>query len=534
MVEFHKHGLWGVGALAAVGAAAALSHAVAQPAQTPAGPGTACEKLAATALPNTTITTAEEVAAGAFAVEGNGGEGGNAARAAALYKTLPAFCRVAGVIRPTSDSTIKFETWMPLSGWNQRFQGVGNGGFAGTPSYPAMAAALAAGYATGSTDTGHAAEPGGTAVANWALGHPERIIDFGHRAVHEMTVKSKALVAAYFGNPARYSYWIGCSEGGRQGMGEAQKYPADYDGIVAGAPVFGFTRTQARGLALQKILREDPAAFVPGSKIRMLHQAVLARCDAKDGVKDGVIESPPACDFDPGMIQCKAGDQPDCLTASQVKLMRADYRGPVNPRTGQLIVPGHSVGFELQLGARTQFSETPRPAEASGFWRYFVYDDPKWDGTNFDFDKDLEFAEKKVGGAMNNFDPNLSAFKARGGKLMHYHGWNDPQPSPANSVAYYDLVQKTMGGDTGDFYRLFMVPGMGHCQGGLGTDQFDKINTIRAWVEEGKAPSQILAEHRTEGRVDKSRPLCPYPQVAAYKGAGDTNVAANFMCAKPS
>ncbi len=522
----------------ALAALIAGPHMIGQPAvaQQTTGPVTPCEKLAAVALPNTTITLATEVAAGSFTAEGNGngGEGGPAGRAAALYKTLPAFCRVAGVIKPTPQSTIKFETWMPLAGWNQRFQGVGNGGFAGTISYSAMASALLGGYATGSTDTGHAAEPGGTAVANWALKSPERIADFGYRSVHEMTVKSKAIVNAYFGGQPKFSYWIGCSEGGRQAMGEAQRYPEDYNGIVAGAPVFGFTRTQVRGLALQKILREEPAAFMPGSKIRMLHAAVLAQCDMTDGVKDGVVGDPQACKFDPISIQCKSGDQADCLNPSQVKLMRADYNGPKNPRTGELIAPGHSVGFELQLGQRSQFRETPlaEPAEASGFWRYFVFDDPKWEGDKFDFDKDVAFAENKVGGSMNNYSANLSAFKAKGGKLIHYHGWGDPQPSPKNSVAYWDLVQKANGGSTDNFYRLFMVPGMGHCQGGQGADQFDKINTIRAWVEEGKAPATILASRVVEGKAAWTRPLCPHPLVAKYKGTGDTNDAANFMCMK--
>jgi feruloyl esterase len=522
----------------ALAAIIAGPHMIGQPAAAhqAAGAATPCGKLAALSLPNTTITLATEVAAGAFTAEGNGngGEGGGAARAAALYNSLPAFCRVAGVIKPTSESTIKFETWLPLAGWNQRFQGVGNGGFAGSISTSAMAAALLDGYATGSTDTGHPAERGGTAIATWALKSPERIADFGYRSVHEMTVKSKAVVNAFYGSQPRFSYWIGCSEGGRQGMGEAQRYPDDYNGIVAGAPVFGFTRTQVRGLALQKILREEPAAFMPRSKIRMLHQAVLAQCDMSDGVKDGVVGDPQSCKFDPISIQCKSGDGPDCLNPSQVKLMRADYSGPKNPRTGELIAPGHSLGFELQLGQRSQFRETPlaEPAEASGFWRYFVFDDPEWMGDKFDFDKDVAFAEAKVGASMNNYNPDLSAFKAKGGKLIHYHGWNDPQPSPKNSVAYWELAQKANRGSTDDFYRLFMVPGMGHCQGGQGTDQFDKINTIRAWVEEGMAPQTILASRVVEGKTAWTRPLCPHPLVAKYKGTGDTNDAANFMCVK--
>jgi feruloyl esterase len=419
---------------------------------------------------------------------------------------------------------------MPLAGWNQRFQGVGNGGFAGTISYPAMASALADGFATGSTDTGHGPE-GGMNAPLWALGHPERIVDFGYRSVHEMTLKSKAVTAAYYGSQPRYSYWLGCSEGGRQGMGEAQRYPTDYDGIVAGAPVFGFTRTQTRSLSLQKILRDDPAAFVPGSKLKLLHEAVLAQCDNLDGVRDGVITHPPACKVDFAAIQCKAEDRPDCLTASQVKYIRADYEGSRNARTGERLMWGHSPGSELRANAPETIEVDA--IQPSGFWRYFVFDDPKWDGRSFDFDQDVVFADKKVGAAMNNFDPDLRAFRARGGKLIHYHGWSDAQPSPANSVDYFGRVQKAVGGDTSDFYRLFMVPGMGHCGGGPGTDQFDKIGAIRAWVEQKKAPDVILAEHKTGGRTDRSRPLCPHPQIAKYKGSGSTDEAASFSCAAP-
>lgn len=489
---------------------------------------TPCESMASITLPNTTITVAVEVAAGKFLPA----EGNARARNAGTYAGLPAFCRVAGVIRPSSDSNVKFEVWMPLQGWNERFQGVGNGGLAGSISYSAMASALADGYATASTDTGHAAESN---TALWAMGHPERIKDFGYRAVHEMTVKSKAVVAAYFGSDPRYSYWIGCSEGGRQGMGEAQRFPGDYDGIVAGAPVFGWTRTQTRTLGLQKIQREDPAAFVPGSKLKMLHQVVMDQCDTLDGVKDGVITHPPACQIDWSKIICQAGDQPNCLTASQAKLMQADYAGSRNPRTGERLMFGHAVGFEIEHGERTDFAETPPPnrLEASAFWRYFVFDDPNWDGANFDFDKDVAFADQKVGADMNNFDPDLRAFKARGGKLLHYHGWWDAQPTPYNSIDYYERVQQQLGGNSSDFYRLFMVPGMGHCAGGPGTDQFDKIGTIRAWVEEGKAPSMIHAEHKADGKVDRSRPLCPHPQIAKYKGSGGTDAAASFTCALP-
>lgn len=486
-----------------------------------------CESLASLKLPDTTITLASVTAPGAFKLPGNGGGG----RGANAFAALPAFCRVAGMIKPAADSNIKFEVWMPVEQWNERFQGVGNGGLAGSPSYPAMAQALAAGFATASTDTGHEGT-NNTADAMWAMGHPEKVTDFGYRAVHEMTVKAKAITKAFYGAAPKYSYWIGCSEGGRQAMGEAQRYPDDYDGIVAGAPVMGFTHTQTRGLQAAKIQLEDPASFIPSSKFKMVHDVVLAQCDAADGVKDGVVLHPPACKFDPASLLCKAGDKPDCLTTPQVKLITAMYNGVRNPRTGERIAFGNSRGVELGWAQRGQENAPTARANASPFYHYFVIEKEEWDWTKFDFDKDVAFADRKLGGIMNNDSADLSGFKAKGGKLIHYHGWADPQPSPENSVEYFEQAQKKVGNTSG-FYRLFMVPGMGHCQGGPGTDQFDKVGAIRAWVEQGKAPDMILAEHKTNGQTDRSRPLCPHPQVAKYKGSGSTDEATNFTCAVP-
>jgi feruloyl esterase len=492
---------------------------------------TPCQSLSSLKLPDTTVSLAAEVAPGAFVPPATGGGGGRGRGGASPYAALPAFCRVAGVISPAPGSHIKFEVWMPVAGWNERFQGVGGSGLAGSLSYAAMAQALAAGYATVSTDTGHEGS-NSTADAMWAMGHPEAVIDFGYRAVHEMTVKGKALTTAFYGPAPKYSYWVGCSEGGRQAMGEAQRYADDYNGIVAGSPVVGFTDTQTRGLQAAKMLREDPNGFIPGSKYLMVHEALLAQCDAADGVKDGIVTNPPACKFDPASLLCKSGDKPDCLTAPQVKQLNALYDGVKNPRTGQRIAFGNSRGVELLLGGRGQEAPPAQPALPSPFYRYFVFEDPNWDWTKFDFDKDVAFADKKLGGIMNNFDPDLSAFKAKGGKLLQYHGWSDPMPSPENSVEYFQEVQKKVG-NSSDFYRLIMVPGMGHCQGGPGTDQFDKLGTIKAWVEQGKAPAMILAEHRTDGKADRTRPLCPHPQIAKYKGSGSTDDAANFVCAAP-
>ena len=487
-----------------------------------------CDSLKNLKLDGTTIIAAEEVPAGTFKAPTAEGPPATPARQAAIFEKMPSFCRVAGEIHPVADSDIKFAVWMPLDKWNGRFEAVGNSGLAGTISYTAMGQALTDGYATGSTDTGHTSEPDPT----WALGHPEKVIDFGYRAVHEMTVKSKAAVEAFYGSGPKYSYWNGCSEGGRQGMGEAQKFPADFNGILDGSPVFNFTHGQSRSMYSEQIIYHDPAAYIPPAKYQLIYNKVLEECDAADGVKDGVV-NPQLCHFDPSVLLCKNGDAPDCLNASQVKEMKSEYQGAVNPRTGQSVVPGHALGFE--------FFETTRPgvtpdklkdAKMGAFYKYMVFEDPKWDWTTFDFDKDIAYADKKWGYATGNYDPDLRRFKAAGGKLLQYHGWADPMPSPYTTVQYFETVQKTVG-DTSSFYRLFMVPGMGHCSNGPGTDQFDKMAALTDWVEHGKAPDSILASHQTDGKVDRTRPLCPYPQVAKYKGTGSTDDAANFVCAKP-
>jgi feruloyl esterase len=530
-----------------------------------------CDSLKSLKLPDTTITVAEEVPAGGFhlpevpvALQ----PPGNAAQRNAVFPKLPAFCRVGGDIHPAPNSDIKFEVWMPIEKWNGRFEAVGNGGYAGNLEYAAMGNALLDGYTTGSTDTGHAEVPGGPgAPAPWAL-NTEAIIDFGYRAVHEMTVKSKATIVAFYGSGPQYSYWNGCSEGGRQGMGEAERYPNDFNGILAGAPVFSFVPSRSREFVTAKLTASGEMAPVPQAKYKAIYAAILEQCDAADGVKDGVINDPQQCHFDPAVLLCKNGDATDCLTAPQVKAMQIEYGGVYNPVTHALLARGHSPGFEVNLanqagrggqggpggpagpsaqagpggrggpGGSTGQAGQPNNAGAQAaqfsrsFYRYFVYQDLNWDASTFDYAKDFPYAEKKVGGILDNYDPNLKAFKAAGGKLISYHGWADNAPAPMTTVDYFNEVQKSVG-DSSDFYRLFMVPGMGHCQGGPGTDHFDKMAAITDWVERGKAPESIVASHITDGQVSRTRPLCPYPQVAKYKGTGSTDDAANFACMKP-
>ena len=479
-----------------------------------------CESLASLTLPDARITMAQVVRAGEFSPPGGGQRGAKTA-SAGPYRNLPEFCRVAATLTPTSDSDIKVEVWLPADGWNRKLQAVGNGGWAGVISYSAMAEAVRNGYATASTDTGHVGGSG-----SFVLGHPEKLTDFSWRSEHEMTVKAKAIVQAFYGGSARRSYWNGCSTGGRQALKEAQKFPDDFDGIIAGAPG---NRT-ALALWIAHALLKDPASHIPPAKYPAIHQAALAACDARDGLKDGLIDDPASCKFDPQVLLCKGDDGPECLTAPQVEAARKVYSAAKNPRTGQELFPSFAPGSELAWGV---MGAGPEPyAAILEQLRFVVFKDPNWDWRTFDFDRDMPRSELPENLPMNATDPNLKPYFAHNGKLLIYHGWSDTNVSPFLSVKYYKSVLDTMGGagKTSGNIRLFMEPGMGHCGGGEGPNVFDKVGTLDRWVEEGKAPDSIIASHSTNGKVDRTRPLCPYPQVAKYNGAGSIDDAANFTC----
>ena len=480
-----------------------------------------CDSLAALALKDATITKTQLVPAGQFSAPGEAQAG---APRANPYRDLPEFCRVTATLAPSSDSDIKVEVWLPASGWNGKFQAVGNGGWAGVISYSAMADAVRAGYATASTDTGHVGGRG-----TFALDHPEKLIDFSWRSEHEMTVKAKAVIQTFYGRAPKLSYWNGCSTGGRQGLKEAQKFPDDYDGIIAGAPA---NRT-AISLWIADAVLKDPASYIPPSKYPVIHQAALAACDERDGLKDGLIDDPTTCSFDPGVLLCKAADGPSCLTAPQVKAAKKIYSPAVNPRTGKelfsSLVPGTELGWGVQaLG--------PDPsANIYDQYRYVVFKDPKWDWKTFNFDSDVMRGNQPENLIMNATDPNMKPFFSHGGKLLLYHGWSDPNVPTLNTIKYYKSVVDNLGGasNASNSVRLFLEPGMGHCGGGEGPNVFDKIGALERWVEQGKAPDTLTASHLTGGKVDRTRPLCPYPQVARYKGTGSIDDAANFVCAAP-
>jgi feruloyl esterase len=480
-----------------------------------------CESLSTLALKDTTVTMAKLVPAGQFSLPGErqtGGRGGNP------YKDLPEFCRVAATLKPSSDSDIKIEVWLPANGWNGKFQAVGNGGWAGVISYSAMADAVRAGYASASTDTGHVGGRG-----TFALDHPEKLVDFSWRSEHEMTVKAKAMIQGFYGNGPRLSYWNGCSTGGRQGLKEAQMFPDDYDGIIAGAPA---NRT-AISLWIADAVLKDPASYIPPAKYPVIHQAALNACDSKDGLKDGLIEDPRKCDFDPKVLLCKAGDGAECLTAPQVKAAKQIYSPAINPRTGQELFSSLVPGTELGWGVQAQGPEPS--ANIYDQYRYVVFKDANWDWKTFNFDTDVARGDRPENVIMNATDPNMKAFFSHGGKLLLYHGWSDPNVPTLNTIKYYNSVVAAMGGEAkaSNNVRLFLEPGMGHCGGGEGPNVFDKVGPLEKWVENGKTPERLEASHSTNGKMDRTRPLCPYPQVAKYKGTGSIDEAPNFECRIP-
>ncbi|MDE3109074.1 MAG: tannase/feruloyl esterase family alpha/beta hydrolase [Acidobacteriota bacterium] len=535
--------------IALLGLAAALSFSIPARART-------CEDLTSLKLPNATVTSAEMVDAGQpAATRGPGADGDMQGpfTGGAKGAKLPAYCRV----QITAQPTIRIEVWMPAAGWNGEFEAVGNGGKAGEFSYPAMATALRAGYATSSTDTGHQGKGSDTA---WAFRQPGLIADFAYRAVHEMTVISKAVISAYYGKPQRFSFFNGCSTGGRQGLTEAQRYPDDYNGILSGDPVINYTHLQAAHLSIALRTRKVPGSYFPPDRLPAMQKASLAACDAIDGVKDGLIEDPLKCNFrnDPSALLRKGGATPSCLTAPQLQTVKDIYAGYHDPRGNVAyggFMPGHETGWNMFLldGADPSKPFTDKSAVgAVGFFKNFVFDDPNWNFLDWNYDKDMTFADQKIAAEINATNPDLKRFRAHGGKLLLYHGWTDPGASPLETLDYYEDVVASIHGvkaeapgeetpafighieSTQHFARLFMVPGMDHCGGGPGPNVFDAFGSLAIWVEQGRAPERIVAAHMDNGSATMTRPLCPYPKTAHYTGHGSTDEAANFVCSLPS
>jgi hypothetical protein len=503
----------------------------------------ACEKLASLSFPHVKITAAQFVAAGSYS-------------SAPIFKLVPAFCRVAIDSMPSADSDIKIEVWLPATGWNGKFQAQGNGGFAGAIDFEEMGISVMRGYATSGTDTGHTGNP---FDARWALGHPEKIADFGYRAIHEMTLAAKAAIQMYYNSLPHFSYFAACSNGGRQALMEAQRFPRDYDGIIAGAPANDWTHLLTDALWNAQALTLEPASYIPSSKLPAIANAVNESCDKLDGVADGILNDPRQCHFDPAKMLCKGDDAASCLTAPQVTALQKIYSG-AHDSHGNPIFPGYLPGAETGANGWAPWITGDRAGSSllflfgNGFFANMVFSKSDWNYKDVTIDAARAAADQKMAAFLNATNPNLAPFRALGGKLIIYHGWNDPAIPAPSTVEYYENAVKAMGEENFDsFARLYMLPGVQHCAGGPGPEAFGSAATLHqapandahhnfllaleAWVEKGEAPSEIIASRFPGDDFTKpaalTRPLCPYPAFAKYNGTGDTNDAANFSCAQP-
>lgn len=499
--------------------------------------------LAALKIDATTIRDAAVVPPG----------GTESPRTAGPAGSLPSYCRVRGSVASGKDALVNFEVWIP-EGWNGKIVVTGNGGYGNTPSYRDMAHALSLGYAAAGGDTGHQTPTPDDLL--WGVGHPERILDWGTRSIHAITGPARRLAESVTRQPVTRAYFYGCSTGGHQGYAEIQRYPQDFDGVIAGAPGNNRVRLNAGFLwqYLANRRRGDPATpILPAAKLPLITNAVVAACDASDGVTDGIVDDPRTCLFDPAALACTSGDASDCLTREQIEALARMYAGARNPRTGDQVYPGwpkSSEALTVLPGGRPgsgwhQYWGGAEPARAN-FWRHWVFENPAWDWWSFDFDRHVALADEKVGRLVDQVSPDLAAFKARRGKALVYQGWQDPVVNALDTITYYEQVRERQRSqaETDSFFRLFLVAGMGHCAGGPGATNFgnqggpspvvdaqhDLLTALDVWVERGVGPDRLIASRVVNGETVRTRPLCPYPRRATYTGRGDPDVAASYVC----
>jgi feruloyl esterase len=479
---------------------------------------TPCENLTSFSIENGTIASADLVPEGPF-VRPGGGRGGRGGPA----QPIPAHCRLTMVLTPTDDSNINVELWMPTQNWNGRFLAVGNGGFAGSiQGYGDMQTALRRGYATSATDTGHSTADGPRGM--FALGHPEKIVDFAYRAVHDMTVKSKRILDEYYNESLAYSYFKGCSTGGRQAMMAAQRYPGDFDGIIAGALANRHIYMHTAGVARNIHISRNPDQAISQELAEFVTESVMNQCDTRD---EGFLNNPRQCSFEFSSMLCsnQTGSASGglCLTEPQLRSVDMWYGGLKNSK-GEMIFSGQALGNPMRalqgMGENSNVSDTVR------IWGF---QNENYDWHDFDLDRDMPIIDAATG-FVDSDNPDLRSFEGHGGKLLLYAGWGDTAITPENTVHYYETVLEEMGEEQDDWMRLFMVPGMGHCGGGPGPNTFDTIATMEQWREQGVAPNQIMGSNPGSGL---SRPLCPYPQYAQYDGSGNLAEASNWSCAAP-
>jgi pimeloyl-ACP methyl ester carboxylesterase len=448
------------------------------------------------------------------------------------------FCRVAGTVKPTAESDIQFELWLPpRADWNSRFEGVGNGSLRGAIEYQRLMQALVRGYATVSTDNGH--QSSGFDVS-WALGRPERVIDFGYRAQHTVTQAAKALTRRYYGRAPQHSYFVGCSQGGHHGLMEAQRFPEDYDGIIAGAPVYNWAGEMAEQAWNVRALQRTPTGALPKQKLQILYDAVVKAC----GSPDGSVADPRQCSFDPAGLQCTTAIENSCLSESEIEAVGQMYEGP-KTSTGIQLYPGLSRGSEIQWGL---LWSDPKHLGGSwlGFYQFMVFENSGWDLSLMNFDHDYALAKNKLGKILDPDNPDLVRFADRGGKIIVYHGWADGMLPSQVSTNYYASVTAALGSArVKEFYRLFMIPGMGHCSAGpdvlfrsenttavsLEPDR-DMLVALEQWVEHGRAPNSFVTSRLgKDGAIERTRLVCSYPTVAKYRSEGDPTRAESFACA---
>lgn len=455
-----------------------------------------------------------------------------------------AVCKVRGVSTPTARSNIHFEVWLPLTGWTGRIEEIGNGGYSPQIRFDELAPLLRNGDAAVATDTGHAGDG-----LDFGFDNTDAIADWGHRAVHQSIVAGKAIATAFYHQPPRYAYFAGCSTGGHQALMEAQRYPKDFDGILAGDP--GNNRTNLNFGFLWQFLSNHPDGdnnhtILSASDLKLVNQAVVEKCDALDGVRDGVITDPRLCHFDPAELRCSSAKSGQCLTEAQIAALHKMYSGARRRDTGEQIYPGWPLGSEAIEGAggwQVYWANPQKPDEPQrvDYFRRWAFNDPAWNWWTFDWAKGVDTARSKLGPLVDAVSSDLSAFRRHGGKLIIYQGSADPVVSAPDTIAYYDRVA-AKNPDAESFVRLFMVPGMAHCAGGPGATSFSSGSdpdhnigfALRHWVEDGKAPDRIIAvKYKTrqpDSGILMSRPLCVWPKLPAYNGSGDTNDAASFVC----
>jgi hypothetical protein len=473
----------------------------------------------------------------------DGGSVTAASRVAPKSASEVAYCRVQVALKPEPRSHILVELWLPEQGrWNGKFLGTGNGGAAGAISTPALTAGVNRGYAVANTDMGSNEGKNVSLGLGFGFGvnRPDLQKDFSYRSTDGMTLVGKAITRAYYGRAPQYAYFQGCSTGGYQAWEQIHRLPGEYDGVVAGAAANDRPNLHMTRIWNEQANLGSAAATIPREKLAIVQRASTAACDELDGAKDGLIGDPRQCKFDPSVLQCKGADAADCLTAPQVETMRKVYQGPTNPRTGERVYWGFERGSEA--GIDLQWNSKIGPGGKVLVQNNMV----NWstglnkahpDGVGFDFDRDVALVNRDLRKMLNYTDPKLAKFQRAGGKALIYHGWADSLVPAGGTPAYYERIAAANGGyeRTKAFARLFMLPGMGHCRGGAGPDQFDALGALEAWVERGQAPEQLMtSKPAAQGRPAMSRPACAYPSVARYDGKGDINAASSFTCQAPA